>query len=219
MRYRKSAHAIYKTEYHLVWIPRYRRKIFVRGVKEYAAKTLAHIPELDPDSEVIKLSVQIDHVHMVIVVPPRIAVVEPFKPEMIEKIADNLVKIGVGVVLLTGGEPFLRDDIDDIVRIFKQKKLDVRMQTAGLYEKRDKIAKCVEYGARDINVSLDSLDENLSDFINGRTGSWRKALKTISFISNVFPQKDSICALGCVLSRYNIDEIIEKGIGDWKKSA
>ena len=76
MRFRKSAHAIYKTEYHLVWIPRYRRKIFVKGVKEYAAKTLAHIPELDPDIEVIKLSVQIDHVHMVIVIPPRIAVAD-----------------------------------------------------------------------------------------------------------------------------------------------
>ena len=76
MRYRKSSHAIYKTEYHLVWIPRYRRNIFVKGVKEYTVKTLAHIPELDPDIEVIKLSVQIDHVHMVIVIPPRIAVAE-----------------------------------------------------------------------------------------------------------------------------------------------
>jgi putative transposase len=67
---------IYKTEYHLVWIPRYRRKVFVKGVKEYTAKTLSHIPELDPDIEVIKLSVQIDHVHMVIMIPPRIAVAE-----------------------------------------------------------------------------------------------------------------------------------------------
>ena len=74
MRFRKSAHAIYKTEYHPVWIPSYRRKIFVKGVKEYTAKTLAHIPDLD--LEVIKLSVQIDHVHMVIVIPPRIAVAD-----------------------------------------------------------------------------------------------------------------------------------------------
>jgi len=76
MRYRRSTHAIYKTEYHLVWIPRYRRKIFVKGVKEYTGKILSHIPELDPDIEVIKLSVQIDHVHMVIVIPPRIAVAD-----------------------------------------------------------------------------------------------------------------------------------------------
>jgi len=74
MRFRKSAHPIYKTEYHLVWIPRYRCKVFVKGVKEYAEKVLSHIPELDPDIEVVKLIVQVDHVHMVIVIPPRYAV-------------------------------------------------------------------------------------------------------------------------------------------------
>lgn len=74
MKFRKSAHALYKTEYHLVWIPRYRRKVFVKGVKQYAEKVLSHIPELAPDIEVIKLNVQVDHVHMVIVIPPRIAV-------------------------------------------------------------------------------------------------------------------------------------------------
>ena len=132
---------------------------------------------------------------------------KPFKTEHIEQIAENLVKIGAGVVLLTGGEPFLRPDIDEIVRVFKQKKLDVRLQTAGLISKKDKILKCVQNGARDINVSIDSLDEKMSDYINGVPGSWRDALKTMAFISRTFPKKDSICAIGCVLSRYNIDEI------------
>jgi len=76
MRFRRSVHAIYKTEYHLVWIPRYRRKIFVKGVKEYAKEVLSHIQGLDPDIEVIKLNVQEDHAHMVVVVPPRIAVAD-----------------------------------------------------------------------------------------------------------------------------------------------
>jgi len=74
MRFRKSSHSIYRTEYHLVWIPRYRRKIFVKGVKQYAEKILATIPDLAPDIEVIKLNVQEDHVHLVIVIPPRFAV-------------------------------------------------------------------------------------------------------------------------------------------------
>ena len=74
MRFRKGTHAIYKTEYHLVWIPRYRRKIFVKGVKQYAEELFRHIPGLNPDIEVIKVNVQVDHVHMVIVIPPRYAV-------------------------------------------------------------------------------------------------------------------------------------------------
>ena len=40
----------------------------------------------------------------------------PFKTENIEPIIKNLKKIGAGVILLTGGEPFLRNDIDEIVR-------------------------------------------------------------------------------------------------------
>ena len=131
----------------------------------------------------------------------------PFGSDKIEMIADNLVNIGAGVVLLTGGEPFLRPDIDEIVRVFTQRKLDVRLQTAGLGKRKEAISKCFEYGARDINISIDSLDENLSDYLNGVKGSWRDAIEMIAYVSLVFPPSDSICALGCVLSPYNIDEI------------
>ena len=76
MRFRKSTHAVYKTEYHIVWTPRYRRNIFVKGVKEYAEHLLRHLDNLDGDIEVIKVNVRSDHVHMVIVIPPRVSVAE-----------------------------------------------------------------------------------------------------------------------------------------------
>ena len=76
MRFRKSTHAVYKTEYHIVWTPRYRKSIFVQGVKQYAEKLLQNIPDLEEDIEVIKVNVQLDHVHMVIVIPPRVSVAE-----------------------------------------------------------------------------------------------------------------------------------------------
>ena len=76
MRFRKSSHGIYRTEYHLVWIPRYRRKIFPKGPKEYAEKLLKGLEGLEPDIEVVKVNVQVDHVHMVIVIPPRFAVAQ-----------------------------------------------------------------------------------------------------------------------------------------------
>ncbi|HYA86082.1 MAG TPA: transposase, partial [Nitrospirota bacterium] len=56
--------------------PGYRSKIFVKGVKEYSGKTRAHVSGRDPDIEVIKLSVQVDHVQIVIVIPPGIAVAD-----------------------------------------------------------------------------------------------------------------------------------------------
>src|SRR3990167_4079281 len=51
--------------------------------------------------------------------------------EEIEKIAENLAKIGVAIVLLTGGEPFVRKDLPEIVKIFIRSGIHVRMQTNG----------------------------------------------------------------------------------------
>jgi len=93
------------------------------------------------------------------------------------------------------------------VKIFTENGLNVRLQTAGLMTKREALKACVEAGAKDICVSLDSLDEEKQDFINGVKGSWKKAIQTIANISELFPKKGKVCALGCVLSSYNLEEI------------
>ena len=79
MRFRKSTHSVYNTQYHIVWTPRYRRKILIKGVKEYLEKLFKNMDEIDEDIEVRKVNVQIDHVHMVIVIPPRVSVASVVK--------------------------------------------------------------------------------------------------------------------------------------------
>jgi len=79
MRFRKSTHSIYNTQYHIVWTPRYRRKILVEGVKEYLEKLFKNMDGIDEDIEVRKVNVQKDHVHIVIVIPPRVSVASIIK--------------------------------------------------------------------------------------------------------------------------------------------
>jgi len=74
MRFRKSTHAVYNTQYHIVWTPRYRRKILVKGVKQYLENMLKKLDSLEGDIEVKKVNVQEDHVHIVAVIPPRVSV-------------------------------------------------------------------------------------------------------------------------------------------------
>ncbi len=124
----------------------------------------------------------------------------------IETVAKNIVKIGGGIVLLTGGEPFLREDLPEIVRIFRSNKLDVRLQTWG-EAPTHMLEKCYANGARDLNISLDSLVEDKQDYINSVPGTWRRAIDAISRVSNVFSDASAICSLGCVLSRFNFREI------------
>jgi len=75
MRFRKSTHAVYKTEYHVVWTPRYRRNLFSqKGVKAYAEKTINNTEGLEDDIEIIKVNIRPDHIHMIIIIPPRVSV-------------------------------------------------------------------------------------------------------------------------------------------------
>lgn len=127
--------------------------------------------------------------------------------EEIEKIAANLSKIGVAIVLLTGGEPFVRKDLPEIIRAFIKNGIHVRMQTNGLASE-EALAKAVSYGACDISISLDSLKSDLQDNINGGfPGSWKKAIDTISKVTRYLPTKNSFSALGCVLSKWNIPDV------------
>jgi len=74
MRFRRSLHAVYNTEYNIVWTPRYRRKVLVKGIKEYLEKVLMKLEGLEDDIEVLRVNVQEDHVHLVIIIPPRFSV-------------------------------------------------------------------------------------------------------------------------------------------------
>ena len=65
---------VYKTQYHLVWVTRYRRKILVPGVAEYLKKVLRSVREFHPDWFLEEIGVDRDHVHLHMVIPPKYAV-------------------------------------------------------------------------------------------------------------------------------------------------
>jgi putative transposase len=74
MEVRLSAHGAYQHQYHVVWIPKYRRRILRGAIKLFVQEQLPQIQPYHPDVEVQHWSVQIDHIHMVLVIPPKYAV-------------------------------------------------------------------------------------------------------------------------------------------------
>ena len=74
MEIRLSGHAAYRTEYHIVWIPKYRHRILNAGVKGYLEKLFLKVVEGLPGCEIVKFNIQVDHIHMVMVIPPKYAV-------------------------------------------------------------------------------------------------------------------------------------------------
>ena len=68
--YRKSAHAVYRCEYHFVWVPKYRYHILVKEVKPRLKDILTELCEW-LDITIIEGAICSDHVHMYVSVPPK----------------------------------------------------------------------------------------------------------------------------------------------------
>ncbi len=69
-RFRKLAQTIWHCQYHIVWVPKYRFKILTGKVAKIVENCVRAFSE-QQSCEVLELNVQIDHVHIVVMVPSR----------------------------------------------------------------------------------------------------------------------------------------------------
>jgi putative transposase len=72
-KYRRLSHVVYQCTYHVVWVPKYRYRILSGAVAELIDRDIRMLCE-GKDVEVIELSVQVDHVHALFSIPPKISV-------------------------------------------------------------------------------------------------------------------------------------------------
>ena len=74
MKYRKQAHCVYYCQYHLVLVTKYRRKIFNAGIQAYLSDRLREIRQYYPELEFVEVQHDQDHLHLLVVIPPKMAV-------------------------------------------------------------------------------------------------------------------------------------------------
>lgn len=73
MDYRRTNDAVYACQYHIVFCPKYRRKVLVGGVD---ARFKEMVPEIarKVGFEVVEMEVMPDHVHLLLEIPPKLSV-------------------------------------------------------------------------------------------------------------------------------------------------
>lgn len=122
-------------------------------------------------------------------------------PEL-RRIVGAFRQLGVEKVRLTGGEPLLRADLPEFVRVLKQDlgMPDVALTTNGwLLEKQAAVLHAA--GLDRINVSVDSLDETKAGLMNGLGFSVARVLRGI----------DAAAALGLPVK---INCVVQRGVND-----
>ena len=75
MQIRVSAHAAYRTQYHIVWVTKYRHRALNPAIfKKRTEEVLKDVASRIVGVEIIELNAQPEHVHVVAVIPPKYAV-------------------------------------------------------------------------------------------------------------------------------------------------
>jgi len=72
-RFRKLSQTIWHCQYHIVWVPKYRYRI-LSGEIAREIENLIRAFSHQMKCEIIELNVQIDHVHLLIMIPPKISI-------------------------------------------------------------------------------------------------------------------------------------------------
>jgi putative transposase len=75
-RFKRLSHSLYECKYHVVFCPKYRYRIFKDGVGEYTKQEIYRLSQQKDQVEVLEVNVQVDHVHLVVSLPPKYAVSE-----------------------------------------------------------------------------------------------------------------------------------------------
>ncbi len=73
-QFKRLAHSIYECKYHIVFCPKYRYRILRDEVAEYTRQQIYRLCQQKDKVEVLELNVQLDHVHLVMTIPPKYAV-------------------------------------------------------------------------------------------------------------------------------------------------
>ena len=67
------SHTIWECKYHLVWIPKYRKKVIYGELRKYLGEIFRELAR-QKECEVIEGHLMADHVHILLSIPPKYAV-------------------------------------------------------------------------------------------------------------------------------------------------
>lgn len=116
--------------------------------------------------------------------------------ERISKFRPNL--------FLTGGEPFLRNDILDIIKIIKDKKLYCGIVTNGVFLNKERIEELIKIKLDYIIFSIDGIG-NTHDDIRGVPETFNKVVRNLKLICGYRSRPRVI--ISCLILEANVDKL------------
>lgn len=78
MKYKSNNNVVYSCKYHVVWCPKYRRKVLINGI-DVRLKSLIQEVCNEYHIDIIEMEIMPDHVHLLIEVDPQFGIHKAIK--------------------------------------------------------------------------------------------------------------------------------------------
>ncbi len=118
---------------------------------------------------------------------------------------DQINEVSRPLLILSGGEPLLRQDVFELIRYGSDKGFRMGLGSNGGLIDTKTAKRLKEAGVKTVSISLDSVNSTKHDEFRGVAGSWKKALKAIEALRN----NDVLVQVNTTLTQQNYDEIDE----------
>lgn len=103
---------------------------------------------------------------------------DPISTDQAKAMIDDLAQFGAPVILFSGGEPLVREDLVELAKYATSKGMRAVISTNGTLITKAKARELKEVGLSYVGISLDGA-EAVHDKFRGVTGSYKQALKGV----------------------------------------
>lgn len=110
---------------------------------------------------------------------------EELTTNQIKNFISELAKLGGLFLTFTGGEPFLRDDFEEIFDYARKEMFAVSILTSGINYDSDKLKRIADKVPDSVQVSIHGYDEKTHDYFTGVKGSFTSAIKTLETLKDL----------------------------------
>lgn len=121
--------------------------------------------------------------------------------EEIKRGLDILKELGIIEIVISGGNPLLREDAGEII------KYSSRYFITTVYDNGSMAAEKIDAlrSADFVAISVDSLDPRKNDYIKGVKGAWEKAMRSVERLH----EEGIRVAVTPTISQFNLHEILD----------
>ena len=151
-------------------------------------------------------------------------------PASVKNVADQADELGIAQLSISGGEPLLFDDFDEIVKAIDPQRFHISVSTNGFFLTEEKAKHLKAIGIDKVKVSVDSIDEKIYEktrlqkgvnkaieaLFNAKKAGLQAVVQTVVSHQTCQTEQTEKLAQFCQDNEFNLDILIARAIGNWE---